>query len=1032
MAAEPPDTPDDAFRRRALAEAARYGSDPLVFVRELLQNARDAGARRVEIATSREGALERVACRDDGCGMTREHARRYLFALYASSKEGARGEAGKFGIGFWSVLRFAPTAITVRSWAGGDAWQVTVDGTLERVVTSRPAAPGGGLEAGTEVVLERPAADGRDLPREVLEAARHYGRYLTLRDDPDRPLEVRVDGQAIHAELALPAPSAAFRGRGFRGVVGLAARPEVELFAQGLFVRSASSLQELRDAGELAEGDGGRDALAELPSLAPRVLIDSAELDLMLARSDARYDKHLRRILSAAEKALGRLITRHLQALRPQPWTRLLWGRLRDAVEPHLAAWKGRGRHLAVAALAGLALGSAAAWRLIPAGLGAARADRPEPAHERETSTRPRDDARPEDDLAILSATMAGVAGRAPENAPAGGRPAAGRPPLPRSVATLPFHRYADLASDYRGPRPETLAGGRSRLAMVYRPAETLPLFTALVIDDLAGSRWAASPPGADEPTPYRTAECRRGCIEVQLLVAEDQRALRLPIPAGHRLDAASVRLDGRPTAVFETASGEAVLRLQGPPGSVLEYRTGPAPPPARRSASPPAPVPGELAALAEELRGRPVAERVQAALAAVARRVRYDRSPGVARSYQRAVRAGAGFVEAALDLGAGDCDVQNGVLATLLRAAGVDARLAVGYVGIGGTVAPGLHAWVVYAADAGRWDVADASTGAGAGGFGTDVILAAQPAPATAGGGLAAGVAAALTPGSASARPALAAAALVAVALAAVALVAVALAAVLAAAIAVRRRRTAAALAAGALTPGEDLAALLGGALRHPEAFAGLPALFHGRFVPLAGRSGGLSLARARRLARANRLFRTRTGSRLARRAAARGVEVVDASTAEGRVLSLALGAIDLDRWSSLLERSSESELTLRINRRLGALRAPWRLRVGARRDGARRDGARRERSDTASPEPWTEIALEDLALGHRQILLNLETPELAPACALLPARPAAAAFTVLDVLLHRLDLEERVRARILAAFAREAVAESAEAGAP
>jgi hypothetical protein len=43
------------FRARARAEADRYGPDPWVFVRELLQNARDAGAtlRRLHLRDRR-------------------------------------------------------------------------------------------------------------------------------------------------------------------------------------------------------------------------------------------------------------------------------------------------------------------------------------------------------------------------------------------------------------------------------------------------------------------------------------------------------------------------------------------------------------------------------------------------------------------------------------------------------------------------------------------------------------------------------------------------------------------------------------------------------------------------------------------------------------------------------------------------------------------------------------------------------------------------------------------------------------------
>src|SRR4051812_9484615 len=104
------------FRDRAQFEAERYGADPWIFVRELLQNARDAGATKVTISIDTRDALVRLTCRDDGDGMTEEHSKKFLFRLYASSKEGAAGMAGRFGVGFWSILRFEPTSIVIRSW----------------------------------------------------------------------------------------------------------------------------------------------------------------------------------------------------------------------------------------------------------------------------------------------------------------------------------------------------------------------------------------------------------------------------------------------------------------------------------------------------------------------------------------------------------------------------------------------------------------------------------------------------------------------------------------------------------------------------------------------------------------------------------------------------------------------------------------------------------------------------------------------------------------------------------------------------
>ncbi len=499
------------------------------------------------------------------------------------------------------------------------------------------------------------------------------------------------------------------------------------------------------------------------------------------------------------------------------------------------------------------------------------------------------------------------------------------------------------------------------------------------------------------------------------MLVAAGQPALRLPVPTGHRLDPASVRLDGQPAPVFETASGEALLRLAsgGPAqqsdgsGSVLEYRTGPARP-RRRTTVPAATAaaPAELVRLAGEIHRLPVDERVQRALDFVADRVVYDRTPAAGRPYRPNGGDGPALVETALAAGAGDCDVQSGVLVTLLRLAGVEARLALGYVGVGGTVAPGLHAWAEYRDAAGGWSVADASVTSAEAAAGSDPSPARLPLDAGSGGlrfpsrvGLAA-----------NGWP-------LAWSLAAAVLL-------LAGGAWASRRRSAPAVE---LAPGEDLAALLGGALRHPEAFAGLPAMFHGRFVPLVGRRGAISLARARRLARRNRLFRSSTGSELARRAAARRVPVIDAATPEGRVLSLALGAIDLDHWSSLLERSSRSErardgssrldLIRRINRRLDALGTFFRLR-----------------DVSGLSQPWMEIALEDLGLGRRQVLVDPSHLEYTPVRALLDSADseappaAAAAFTLLDVLLHRVELPERERSRLLAAFAQEAVAEAAQ----
>src|SRR5690606_24770014 len=101
---------------------------------------------------------------------------------------------------------------------------------------------------------------------------------------------------------------------------------------------------------------------------------------------------------------------------------------------------------------------------------------------------------------------------------------------------------------------------------------------------------------------------------------------------------------------------------------------------------------------------------RVGQLLVFVRSRVQYDRSEEMAQRHAEAVARNQSFIERTLELGKGDCDVQNGLLVALLQAADVPARLAVGLLGVDGKVLPWLHAWVEYRDEHGHWHIADAS----------------------------------------------------------------------------------------------------------------------------------------------------------------------------------------------------------------------------------------------------------------------------------------------------------------------------------
>lgn len=115
----------------ALDELVNQFSDPLSFLRELVQNAIDAGSHEVEITTSFEPKGEAgtavVAVSDWGGGMSREIIETKLTRLFSSQKDGDRTKIGKFGIGFVSVFAIGPEVVCVDTARDGEAWRVLFD-----------------------------------------------------------------------------------------------------------------------------------------------------------------------------------------------------------------------------------------------------------------------------------------------------------------------------------------------------------------------------------------------------------------------------------------------------------------------------------------------------------------------------------------------------------------------------------------------------------------------------------------------------------------------------------------------------------------------------------------------------------------------------------------------------------------------------------------------------------------------------------------------------------------------------------------
>ena len=184
-------------------------SSPRVYLRELLQNARDAITARRDV----DGAGGRITIspltdatgefvlRDDGVGLTASEVADLLATVGRSSKRDIfdmpRSDyLGQFGIGLLSCFMVADTiVIRSRSARGGASveWTGSADGTFQVVEIDEE------LPIGTSVHLV-PRFDADELlrPAAVRELATTFGEFL--------PVRVTVDTPSGEIDITRPAP----------------------------------------------------------------------------------------------------------------------------------------------------------------------------------------------------------------------------------------------------------------------------------------------------------------------------------------------------------------------------------------------------------------------------------------------------------------------------------------------------------------------------------------------------------------------------------------------------------------------------------------------------------------------------------------------------------------------------------------------------------------------------------------------------------------------------------------------------------
>jgi hypothetical protein len=302
------------FRNLAEAVTCTYGNNPWFFLRELAQNSRDAGAQSIRVKAERTAAgLETLTFADNGRGMSSVHARRFLFRLYASDKAEDKMSAGKYGIGFWTILGFGPSQVSLQSRTKKTGWAVVMNADLEM-----ESAACSLTRPGTTIALTRPAvfSTAHEFNSTVENELRGYCQYLRRKDRRGTMLPVFFHGQNVTIPMSLPGPlSYSFHCGSVEGAVGLAEKPLVRLYARGLPVWQGAFLDQMshlqtRSAGQSEIGRG----------LAPVFLLNGNQLDVTFSRRLVLENMALKKVRKTAEKALRLLLTNSLESAFPRKW----------------------------------------------------------------------------------------------------------------------------------------------------------------------------------------------------------------------------------------------------------------------------------------------------------------------------------------------------------------------------------------------------------------------------------------------------------------------------------------------------------------------------------------------------------------------------------------------------------------------------------------------------------------------------------------------------------------------------------------
>jgi hypothetical protein len=290
----------DAVLERLIAQFA----SPYDFLRELVQNAMDAGSDRVEVwldthPVAGDDVVFELVISDTGEGMDEAIIDADLTQLFSSSKADDRTMAGGFGIGFVSVFAWEPEVVVLQTGRAGEAWELVFreDRSFEKAPVAEPVE-------GTTIHLFRRglAAEREAIAEAVRDSLWRWARFCGL----EVSFEDLVSGEP--PELIQDSPAEQMKGgaeelaaaeeRGETTVrVAFGAPSEVVLLRHGLVLAEGTPDQHLSElAGRLGRSMEHLRVWADSPLLRTTLARDKVVADEGRAAIGERIIEQLRRL----------------------------------------------------------------------------------------------------------------------------------------------------------------------------------------------------------------------------------------------------------------------------------------------------------------------------------------------------------------------------------------------------------------------------------------------------------------------------------------------------------------------------------------------------------------------------------------------------------------------------------------------------------------------------------------------------------------------------------------------------------------